>query len=358
MSLLFTPLQIKNITLKNRIAVSSMCQYSSEEGFASDWHLVHLGSRAIGGAGLIIQEASAISPEGRITSQDLGIWTDEHIPMLKRITDFIHANGSIAGIQLAHAGRKGSTLPPWEGGKQIPIAEGGYKTFAPSAIPFLESNEAPFELDNEGIAKITADFKSAAQRSLKAGYKVIEVHAAHGYLIHQFLSPLSNQREDKYGGSFENRIRLLLEVITGIQQVWPSENPLFVRISATDWATGGWTAEESVRLAAILKTNGVDLIDCSSGGLAAHQQIPVSAGYQVPFAEKIKNETGILTAAVGLITAAQFAEDILQEQQADLIFLARELLRDPYFPLHAAHQLHVDLKWPVQYERAKPRKTS
>lgn len=357
MSLLFSPLDIKNIHLKNRIGVSPMCQYSSEEGFATDWHLVHLGSRAIGGAALIIQEASAISPEGRITKSDLGIWSDDHIPMLKRITSFIHDHGAVAGIQLAHAGRKGSMFVPWEGGRQLPKKDGGYETFAPSPIPYHDNYEAPTALTIEGIEKVKSDFKAAANRSIEAGYKVIEIHGAHGYLIHQFYSPLTNQRTDQYGGSFENRIRLLLEVIEAVQEVWPKENPLFVRISASDWAEGGWTSDDSVALAKILQDKGVDLIDCSSGGLVSHQQIPVTPGYQVPFSEAIKKETTILTAAVGLITGAQQAEDILQQQKADLVFLAREFLRDPYFPLHAAYELGEEIKWPEQYERAQLPKT-
>ena len=356
MSILFSPLNIKNITLKNRIVISPMCQYSSEEGFASDWHLVHLGSRAVGGAGLIITEATAISPEGRISADDLGIWSDDHVPMLKRITSFIHEQGSIAGIQLAHAGRKASTQSPWKGGKQVREAEGGWKTVAPSAIPFHEGDEAPIALLDDDIAKIKDDFRKAAQRALNAGFKVLEIHAAHGYLLHQFLSPLSNKRTDDYGGSFENRSRLLLEVIAEVQKEWPEENPLFVRLSATDWAEGGWTDEESVILSGILKPLGVDLIDCSSGGLAAHQQIPIFPGYQVEFAESIKQQTSILTAAVGLITEAAHAEEILKDGKADLVFFARQSLRDPYFPLHAATELSDDIKWPVQYERAaKPR---
>lgn len=353
MSLLFTPLQIKNTTFKNRIAVSPMCQYSAEEGFAADWHLVHLGSRAVGGAALVIQEATSVSPEGRISAGDLGIWSDDHVPMLKRITDFIHTNGSIAGIQLAHAGRKASFDLPWKGSKCVRESEGGWKPFAPSPIPFNEGDEIPFELTLEGIAEVKASFKAAALRSLKAGYRVIEIHAAHGYLLHQFFSPISNKRQDQYGGSFENRIRLLLEVIKEVQEVWPAENPLFVRISSTDWIAGGWTPEESVQLSAILNNAGVDLIDCSSGGLAPQQQTPVFAGYQVQFAEQIKNQTGILTGAVGLITEPEQAEAILQESKADLILLAREFLRDPYFPFHAARQLGDDVTWPVQYERAK-----
>lgn len=355
MSSLFSPLQIKNLSLKNRIVVSPMCQYSAAEGFANDWHLIHLGSRAAGGAGLVITEAMAVNPEGRISYGDLGIWSDEHIPFLKRITDFIHSQGAASGIQLAHAGRKASTEIPWKGGKQIKEGPNSWNPVAPSAIPFHDGDTAPKELSPAQIEDLRQDFIKAAQRALKAGFKVIELHAAHGYLIHQFLSPLSNQRNDQYGGSFENRIRFLTEVIQDIQQVWPSENPLFVRISATDWAEGGWTEEESVKLANLLKNLGVDLIDCSSGGLAAHQKIPVFPGYQVQFAEEVR-KTGILTGAVGLITTAEQSEDILQKGQADLIFMARELLRDPYFPLHAAQELGEDVKWPNQYERAKPRK--
>ena len=356
MSKLFSPIQIKNLQLKNRIVVSPMCQYSAEDGFANDFHLVHLGSRAIGGAALIIQEASAVSPEGRISAGDLGIWKDEHLPMLKKITSFITAQGAVAGIQLAHAGRKASANPPWAGGNQINEGPGSWTTVAPSAIPFHEGDRAPIALDQQGIDQVKADFKAAALRSLNAGYEVIEIHAAHGYLIHQFLSPLSNLRTDQYGGSFQNRIRLLLEVIDAVKEVWPSENALFVRISATDWAEGGWTDEEAVELAKVLKPLGVDLIDCSSGGLSEQQQIPISPGYQVQFAEKIKEATGVLTGAVGLITSAKQAEEILDAQQADLIFLARALLRDPHFPLHAAMELGDDVPWPKQYERAKPRK--
>lgn len=356
MSKLFSSLTIKNLTLKNRIVVSPMCQYSAEDGFTSDYHLVHLGSRAMGGAGLIISEAASVSPEGRISPGDIGIWKDEHIVGLKRITDFIHQYGGVAGIQLAHAGRKASFKAPWLDPKQISIAEGGWQTVAPSAIPFNEEDTVPEALDAAGIAKVKADFRAATERSIAAGFKVIELHAAHGYLIHQFLSPLRNERTDEYGGSFENRVRLLLELVDVVQEVWPAENPLFVRISATDWAAGGWNAEESVKLAALLKAKGVDLIDASSGGLTKKQEIPIFPGYQVQFAEQIKKETGIMTGAVGLITDAQQAEEVLKDGKADLIFLAREFLRDPYFPLHAAEALDVELKWPVQYERAKPRK--
>lgn len=356
MSLLFSPLTIKNISLKNRIVVSPMCQYSAIDGFANDWHLVHLGSRATGGAALIIQEATAVSPEARISAGDLGIWSDEHIAFLKRITNFIHQNGAIAGVQLAHAGRKASFDVPWRGAKQITLQDGGWETVAPSAIAFQEEFELPVALDKEGIEKIKLDFKAATRRIVAAGYKLIEIHAAHGYLFHQFLSPLSNLRTDEYGGSFENRSRLLLEVIDLVKGEWPAENPLFVRISATDWAEGGWSLEESVQLSRLLKDKGVDLIDCSSGGSVSYQKIPLSPGYQVQFAEAIKRKAGVLTGAVGLITDAHQSEAILQEGKADLIFIARELLRNPYFPQHAAQELQEEVKWPEQYERAKPRK--
>jgi len=356
MSLLFSPLNIKNIQLKNRIVVSPMCQYSATDGFANDWHLVHLGSRAVGGASLIIMEATSVSPEGRISPGDLGLWKDEQIDMLKRITRFIHEQGSIAGIQLAHAGRKASFNAPWNGSKQLSAEEGGWQTVAPSAIPFNEADVIPIALSTADIEQVKADFKAATVRAIEAGFRVIELHGAHGYLIHQFLSPLSNQRTDNYGGSFENRIRFLLELVESVQEEWPAENPLFVRLSATDWAEGGWTAEETVQLSAILKDKGVDLIDVSSGGLAIQQQIPVFPGYQVQFAEAVKQQTGILTGAVGLITSAEQAEGILKGGQADLVLLAREFLRDPYFPLTAAHKLDAEVKWPVQYERAKPRK--
>lgn len=356
MSALFSPLSIRSIQLKNRLVVSPMCQYSSEDGFSTDWHLVHLGSRAVGGAGLIITEAAAVSPEGRISPNDLGIWKDEHIDGLKRITQFIQQNGAVAGIQLAHAGRKASTRRPWEGGKAIfPNEENGWQTVAPSAIPFVADAPEPSALTEEGLEKVRADFVAAAQRSIAAGFQVIELHAAHGYLLHQFLSPLSNQRTDDYGGSFENRIRLLLEVIERVQSVWPATLPLFVRISATDWTEGGWTIADSVKLSGILKNKGVDVIDASTGGNVANAKIPVGPGYQVSFAERIKQETGITTAAVGLITTASQAEQILTTGQADLILLAREFLRDPYFSLHAAHDLGDETTWPVQYERAKPR---
>lgn len=356
MSLLLSPLTIRGVQLTNRLVVSPMCQYSSTDGFANDWHLVHLGSRAVGGAGLIITEATAVSPEGRITPHDLGIWTDEHIPGLKRITDFITANGSVPGIQLAHAGRKASHHRPWENGKAIaPDQPTGWQTVAPSALPFTPDEPAPTELTSEEIQQVRSDFRAAAVRALLAGFVVAEIHAAHGYLLHEFLSPLSNQRTDDYGGSFENRVRFLREVVDEVRSVWPADYPLFVRISATDWTEGGWTADDSVALATLLAQQGVDLIDCSTGGNVPRAAIPNTAGYQVSFAERIKRETTLLTGAVGLITNVAQAEKILIDGQADLIFLARGFLRDPYFPLHAATELGDDIPWPVQYERAKPR---
>jgi 2,4-dienoyl-CoA reductase-like NADH-dependent reductase (Old Yellow Enzyme family) len=353
MAKLFEPIQIKSIELKNRIVVSPMCEYSSVDGCSNDWHLVHLGSRAVGGAGLIITEATAVSPEGRITPDDLGIWKDEHIEGLKRIITFIESQGSIAGIQLAHAGRKASHTSPWKGGRMLSFEEGGWHTVAPSPIPFRDGEREPVALDNSGIKKVVADFKDSAKRALQAGFKVIEIHGAHGYLFHEFFSPLSNQRTDEYGGSFENRIRLLLEVVEAIKEVWPTELPLFVRISASDWTEGGWTLEESIELSKILQTKGVDLIDCSSGGNIPHAKITVGPGYQVHFSEAIKKATGLLTGAVGIITTPEQAEEIVASGQADVVIMARQLLRDPYFPLHAAKALGVDMKWPEQYERAK-----
>ena len=329
-----------------------MCQYSSIDGFTNDWHLVHLGSRAVGGAGMVIAEATAVSPEGRITSGDVGLWNDEQIKGLSRIVNFIHLQGAIAGIQLAHAGRKASCAVPGDGGKQLNVKQGGWQTVAPGEMPFIAGDRASTALMKEGIRKVVSDFKAAAGRAMVAGFKVIELHSAHGYLLHEFLSPLSNQRTDEYGGSFENRIRLLTEVVEAVKQVWPPENPLFVRISATDWTEGGWTLEESVKLAYVLKDMGVDLIDCSSGGNINNAKIPVSPGYQVPFSEEIR-KTGILTGAVGFITTTRQAETILEEEKADVVLLAREFLRNPYFPLVAARELGEDITWPVQYLRAK-----
>ncbi|MDD6211506.1 MAG: NADPH dehydrogenase NamA [Bacteroidales bacterium] len=356
MSLLFSPITFRSVTLKNRIVLSPMCQYSAVDGFANDWHLVHLGSRAVGGAALIVTEAAAVTPEGRITPDDLGIWKDEHIEGLKKITGFIDAQGAVAGIQLAHAGHKASVSSEWKGnGKFLLPENGGWQIVAPSSVPFDFEAPIPLELKIKDIEKVTDDFRMAAKRAFKAGFKVLEIHAAHGYLLHEFLSPLSNYRKDKYGGSFENRIRLLVEVVEAVQSEWPGEYPLFVRISATDWCVGGWDIEESVRLAAILKEKGVDLIDVSSGGLIPHAIIPVGYGYQLSFAVRIKKETGIRVGTVGMITDAIQAETILQSNDADLIFIGREMLRNPYFALEAAEKLGDDIDWPVQYRRAKKR---
>jgi 2,4-dienoyl-CoA reductase-like NADH-dependent reductase (Old Yellow Enzyme family) len=355
MAFLFEPLSIRGIKLKNRLVVSPMCQYSSEDGFANDWHLVHLGTHAVGGAGLVFTEATAVSAAGRISPGDLGIWKDQHIDQLKRITSFIEKHGSIPGIQLAHAGRKASHHVPWKGGKALTLSEGAWQTLASSAIPFKNDEPAPHAMSKEDIEQVINNFRQAAERAAKAGFKIIEIHAAHGYLLNEFMSPLSNHRADEYGGSFENRIRLVLEVISAIREAWDKTLPLFIRISAVDWVEGGWTDEDSVRLAMAVKDKGVDLIDCSSGGISPLQKIPVAPLYQVPFSEKIKKQTRMLTGTVGLITDAKEAEQILSNGQADLIFMARQLLRDPYFPLHAAKQLKADIGWPVQYERAKPR---
>lgn len=350
---LFQPLRIRSIELKNRIMVSPMCQYSSVDGFANDWHLVHLGTRAVGGAALVFSEATAVSAKGRITPHDLGIYKDEHIEFLSRITDFIKKQNSVAGIQLAHAGRKASHHRPWDGGAVLNQNEGAWITEAPSAIPFKDGEPLPHELSKEEIKQLIQDFKQAAVRAKEAGFQVIELHAAHGYLIHEFLSPLSNRRSDEYGGSFANRIRFLIELTEAVRQVWNEDRPLFVRISATDWVEGGWDIEESVELCRILKTNAVDLIDCSSGGNSPAQKITVGPMYQTPFAERIKKEAGIMTGAVGMITTSQQAEGIITNGQADLVILARQFLREPYFPLHAAHDLGTDIPWPPQYDRAK-----
>jgi 2,4-dienoyl-CoA reductase-like NADH-dependent reductase (Old Yellow Enzyme family) len=352
-SKLFSPVQIKSITFKNRIVISPMCQYSAEDGFANDWHLVHLGSRASGGAALIIQEATAVSPEGRISLGDLGLWKDEQIEKFQAINRFIVSQNAIPGIQLAHAGRKASSDIPWEGRAKLDEINGGWDTVAPSTVPFLSNEKPPIGLDISGIQKVISDFKSATKRALQAGYQVVEIHAAHGYLLHEFLSPLSNFRTDEYGGSFENRIRMLLEVLAAMQSEWPENLPLFVRISATDWAEGGWNIEESVQLSKILKEKGVDLIDVSSGGLASHQKITLGPNYQVPFAEKIKKETGILTGAVGLITEAAQAEEIILTGKADLVLFARESLRNPNIALAFAKELNAEIAWPKQYERSK-----
>jgi len=349
---LFTPLTVREITFRNRIAVSPMCQYSSEDGFANDWHLVHLGSRAVGGAGLVMTEASAVEARGRISPQDLGIWKDEHIDFLARIARFVRGQGAVAGVQLAHAGRKASVRRPWEGGAPIGPEDGGWQPVAPSAVPFRPGDRAPSAISREEIHCVQRAFAAAAKRALEAGFQVVEIHGAHGYLIHEFLSPLANVREDEYGGSFENRIRFALETATAVRVVWPERLPLFLRISATDWAEGGWTPDESVELARRMRPLGVDLIDCSSGGQVPHQKIPLAPGYQVPFAERIRRETGMLTGAVGLITTPEQAGAIIDQGQADIVLLAREFLRDPYFPLHGARALGAECTPPVQYQRA------
>ncbi len=358
MNHLFEPITIKSITLKNRLVVSPMCQYSATDGFANDWHLVHLGSRAVGGAGLVLAEATAVSPEGRITPYDLGLWQDAQISFLQRITSFIQEQGAVSGVQLAHAGRKASKSQPWTGNKHLSLTEGGWENVvAPSPIPLAADLPAPQELTIPEIERITADFGAAAKRALAAGFKVIEIHGAHGYLLHEFVSPLTNHRTDAYGGSFENRIRLVLEVVRAVQEEWPRDLPLFVRLSTTDWVPdeNSWKLEDSVELARRLKQMGVDLIDCSSGGNVPVQQIKPGPGYQTPFAQAIRAGAGILTGAVGMITSAHQSDHIIRSGQADMVFIAREFLRDPYFGLTAATKLHQPVTWPVQYERAKPR---
>lgn len=354
MSALFSPFTQRSITYRNRIGVSPMCQYSAIDGMANDWHFVHLGSRATGGAGLVMAEATAVSPEGRITPGCLGLWNNAHAEPLARIAHFITSQGAVPGIQLAHAGRKASCLVPWQGGLPIAPAEpDGWQTFAPSAIGYRDSDPQPEAMTLAQIEQLKADFKAAALRSLHAGFKLIEIHAAHGYLINEFLSPLSNFRDDAYGGSFENRIRLLCETVQEVRSVWPEDLPLWIRISATDWVEGGWTIEDSIQLAAILKPLGVDMLDCSSGGNSPLQKIPVGPGYQVLFAERIRKETGLATAAVGMITTPKQSEDIIARGHADMVLLAREFLRNPYFPLQAAKELGADMDWPAQYLRAK-----
>ncbi len=350
---LFMPLTLRGLTLRNRVAMSPMCQYSSTDGLANDWHLVHLGSRAVGGVGLVMAEASAVSAQGRITPRDLGIWDERHVEPLARVVRFVRGQGAAAGIQLAHAGRKASTRVPWEGGTRLTRTEGDWPVIGPSPIAFDEGYPIPEALDEQGIRAVIEEFRGAARRSLAAGFKLIEIHSAHGYLLHSFLSPLSNQRTDRYGGTFENRIRLLLEVVAAVREVIPETVPLFVRLSATDWVEGGWDLEQSIALARQLLRQAVDLVDCSSGGLVPRARIPVRAGYQVPFAERIRRETGIRTAAVGLITEPEQAEGIIRSGQADLVMLGRLLLRKPYWPLHAARILGQEVAWPAQYGRAR-----
>lgn len=354
---LLSPLTIRGVTLKNRIVVSPMCQYISQNGFADDWHLVHLGSRAVGGASLVFAEATAVTAQGRITPGDLGIWDDEHIENLTRITSFIHRMGAISGIQLAHAGRKASCQEPWAGGASISLQNGGWDIVGASAIPFSEQSQIPHELDQAGINEIKNAFRVAAKRAIKAGFKVIEIHSAHGYLLHSFLSPLSNQRTDAYGGSLENRMRLLLEVVSEMRLIMPQDMPLFVRISSTDWVENGWDLNQSIELAKALKSNDVDLVDASSGALVPYAKIPSKPSYQVPFASAIKKEAKIMTGAVGLITEAHQADEIIKSGSADLVFLAREFLREPYFALKAETILGQEAEWPISYGYAVKRRT-
>lgn len=349
---LFSPFKLGNVTLRNRIVVSPMCEYSAVDGVPNDWHLVHLGSRAVGGAGLVFTEATGVSAEGRISPGDTGLWNDEQQAAWTRITAFVRSQGAVPGIQLAHAGRKGSTDLPWRGGKALAADAGAWTPVAPSAIAFDSDYPMPVALDAAGIRKVIVDFAASTQRAREAGFGVIEIHAAHGYLLHEFLSPLSNQRSDNYGGSLENRARMLREVVASVRSEWPAPQPLFVRVSATDWVPGGWDIDECVELAHWLKADGVDLIDCSSGGMAPNAKIPVAPGYQVPFAARIRREAGIATGAVGMITSAQQAQEILDRGDADLIIMAREFLRDPYFPRRAAKELGVEIKAPIQYGRA------
>jgi 2,4-dienoyl-CoA reductase-like NADH-dependent reductase (Old Yellow Enzyme family) len=353
MSQLFSPLKLRDLTFRNRVFVSPMCQYSAEDGLPTDWHFVHLGSRAVGGAGLVMVEASGVSPQGRISPWDTGIWSDAHAHAFARITGFVRASGAAAGIQLAHAGRKASTDAPWRGGKPLPPERGGWQPLGPSPLPFDQGHPVPKEMTARDIDRVVDDFAAAARRAIAAGFQVVEIHAAHGYLLHSFLSPLSNRRTDAYGGSLANRMRLPLRVAEAVRSAVPAGLPLFVRVSATDWAEGGWDLPQSIELAGKLKDAGVDLIDCSSGGNVPRARIPLESGYQVPFAEAIRREAGVATGAVGLITDPAQAEQIVATGQADAVLLARALLRDPYWPLHAAEALGVDVAWPDQYGRAK-----
>ncbi|HSK08025.1 MAG TPA: NADH:flavin oxidoreductase/NADH oxidase [Vicinamibacterales bacterium] len=355
MSHLFTPILLRDIECRNRVFVSPMCQYSSRDGFASDWHLVHLGSRAVGGAGVVMMEATSVSPEARISPDDMGIWSDDHGRALEPIPRFIRQQGAVPGIQLAHAGRKASTSAPFRGGLPLLPGEGGWQVHGPSDVPFGPGYQVPRALSPDEIPVIVGQFADAARRAREAGFEIVEIHAAHGYLLHQFLSPLSNRRDDEYGGSFENRARFPLAVVRAVRAAWHHGLPVFVRLSATDWVEGGWTLEDSIALARLLREEGVDLVDCSSGGLVPGAKIPTAPGYQVPFAAAIRREAAIPTAAVGLITSAEQAEQTIANGEADAVMLARELLRNPYWPLAAARRLGAAVGWPPQYERARPR---
>jgi 2,4-dienoyl-CoA reductase-like NADH-dependent reductase (Old Yellow Enzyme family) len=353
MARLFSPIKFREIELKNRIVVSPMCQYSAEGGMPNQWHLINYGSRAVGGAALVMVEATAICPEGRITPGCTGLWSEQHSEAFRPITDFIRQQGSVPGIQIAHAGRKASCDAPWNGSRYLPIGAGGWQTIAPSAIPLTPAHGVPRALTHDEIDHVVELFADAARRALVAGFEVAEVHCAHGYLLNEFLSPLSNMREDEYGGSMENRCRLPLRIAKTVRDLWPQQWPVFVRISATDWVEGGWDLNQSIQFAKWLKEIGIDLIDCSTGGLILDAKIPAAPGYQTPFAAGVRKEAAIATGAVGMITSPEQAEQILVDEQADLIFLARELLRDPYWPLRAARELGVDVPWPIQYSRAK-----
>ena len=353
MSKLFTPLQMRSLNLRNRIFVSPMCQYSCADGLPNDWHMVHLGSRAVGGAAMVIAEATAVAPEGRISPRDTGLWNDAQAEAFAPIAAFIAAQGAVPAIQIGHAGRKASVEPPWQGGGAATADAGGWQPVAPSALPFGPDSPPPRELSLDELEQLAAYFEASARRALKAGFQVVELHMAHGYLLHQFLSPLSNRRDDAFGGSLENRMRLPLEVARRVRAVWPEELPVLVRLSVTDWVDGGWALPQSLELCRQLKALGVDLVDCSTGGLVPDAVIPAAPGFQTPFAAEIRPEIGIPTGAVGLITAAVQAEQIIATGSADVVLLARELLRDPYWPIHAAAELKVDYPWPVQYERAK-----
>jgi 2,4-dienoyl-CoA reductase-like NADH-dependent reductase (Old Yellow Enzyme family) len=351
--MLFTPFNLREVTLRNRIMVSPMCQYSSDDGFATDWHLVHLGTRAVGGAGLVMTEATAVTPRGRISRHDLGIWKDDHVAMLERITRFVASRGAVPGMQLAHAGRKASVDVPWTGGRPVGEAEDGWKPEGPSAIAYAEGSAVPRVLSPSEIGEVVDAFAAAARRARSAGFKVVELHFAHGYLVHEFLSPLSNTRTDRYGGPFENRTRIAVEITKAVRAVWPEELPLLVRISSSDWAEGGWDIDDSVRLAAALKREGVDLVDCSSGGNIHSAKVNAGPGYLAPYSERIRREAGVPTAVVGFITSPQQADHAIRSGQADLVVLARQLLREPYWPLRAAAELGAKVDWPNQYLRAK-----
>jgi len=354
MSHLFSEFKLRGVTLANRIGVSPMCQYSCEDGFANDWHFAHLAARAVGGAALVFTEAAAVAPEGRISPEDLGVWSEAHFEPLARIARFIKEQGAAPGVQLAHAGRKASTYRPWSGQGSVPESEGGWRTVAPSAVPF-GGYATPEALSVEGIEALVQAFATAATRAYEAGFRAIELHGAHGYLLHQFISPLSNHRMDAYGGSFDNRTRFLRDCVAAMRDALPDSCPLFVRLSATDWTEGGWNVEQSIELSRRLKSLGVDVVDCSSGGNIPDAKIPVGPGYQVPFAQRVRKEAAIATAAVGMIFEPAQADQIVRNGEADVVLIARELLRDPYWPLRAARELGTPMSWPAQYLRAAPR---